>query len=112
MAGPAGQHGCGSSVRLLAREGAAAQAARRALQRRRRSGARRVVFEPRDRASGDAETAIARAALQPDAVVAGASFWGRLLNYEADKPYVADENPSIVRTPLVIAMWEPLAEPG
>src|ERR671912_1746570 len=37
-------------------------------------------------------------------------MWGRLLNFEADQPYVADENPSIVRTPLVIAMWEPMAE--
>ena len=34
------------------------------------------------------------------------SFWGRLLNYEADQRLVADENPSIVRTPLVIAMWK------
>jgi Ca-activated chloride channel homolog len=37
------------------------------------------------------------------------SLWGRLLNFEADRPYVANDNPSIVRTPLVIAMWEPLA---
>src|SRR5918993_4334482 len=37
-------------------------------------------------------------------------MWGRLLNFEADQPYVADENPSIVRTPLVIAMWEPMAK--
>jgi len=37
-------------------------------------------------------------------------MWGRLLNFEADRPYVADDNPSIVRTPLVIAMWEPMAK--
>src|SRR5438046_1907133 len=37
------------------------------------------------------------------------SLWGRLLNYEADKDYVAQDNPSLARTPLVIAMWEPLA---
>ena len=37
-------------------------------------------------------------------------MWGRLLNFEADQPYVAEENPSIVRTPLVIAMWEPMAK--
>ena len=37
-------------------------------------------------------------------------MWGRLLNFEADQPYVADDNPSIVRTPLVIAMWEPMAQ--
>ena len=40
------------------------------------------------------------------------SFWGRLLNLRADKPYVAQNNPSIVRTPLVIAMWEPMAQDG
>ena len=38
------------------------------------------------------------------------SFWGRLLNYEADRALVADDNPSIVRTPLVIAMWKRLAD--
>jgi Ca-activated chloride channel family protein len=38
------------------------------------------------------------------------SFWGRLLNYETDRRLVADDNPSIVRTPLVIAMWEELAD--
>jgi Ca-activated chloride channel family protein len=38
------------------------------------------------------------------------SFWGRLLNYEADRRLVADDNPSIVRTPLVIAMWKQLAD--
>jgi Ca-activated chloride channel family protein len=32
-----------------------------------------------------------------------------LLNFETDQPLVADENPSIFRTPLVIAMWEPMA---
>ena len=36
-------------------------------------------------------------------------MWGRLLNYQADKDYVAQDNPSLARTPLVIAMWEPLA---
>jgi Ca-activated chloride channel family protein len=38
------------------------------------------------------------------------SFWGRLLNLRADQPFVANDNPSIVRTPLVIAMWEPMAQ--
>jgi Ca-activated chloride channel homolog len=34
---------------------------------------------------------------------------GRLLNHETDRPYVADENPSLASSPVVIAMWEPLA---
>ena len=37
------------------------------------------------------------------------SLWGRLLNFEADQELAPEENPSIVRTPLVIAMWEPFA---
>jgi Ca-activated chloride channel family protein len=38
------------------------------------------------------------------------SLWGRLLNFDADRPLAPDDNPSIVRTPLVIAMWEPFAK--
>ena len=60
--------------------------------------------------SGDAETKIARGTLKPVAWSPASSLWGRLLDYEADAPLAADENPSIVRTPLVIAMWEPMAQ--
>ena len=59
--------------------------------------------------SGDAEASIAAGKLRPVAWSPASSLWGRLLNFEADREYVADDNPSIVRTPLVIAMWEPLA---
>jgi Ca-activated chloride channel family protein len=59
--------------------------------------------------SGDAEARIAAGKLKPVAWSPASSLWGRLLNFEADREYVADDNPSIVRTPLVIAMWEPLA---
>ncbi|MEA2613787.1 MAG: Ca-activated chloride channel [Chloroflexota bacterium] len=60
--------------------------------------------------SGDAQLKIARGTYKPTAWSPSSSMWGRLLNFEADQPYVADENPSIVRTPLVIAMWEPMAK--
>ena len=56
-----------------------------------------------------AEASIAAGKLRPVAWSPASSLWGRLLNFEADREYVADDNPSIVRTPLVIAMWEPLA---
>jgi Ca-activated chloride channel family protein len=59
--------------------------------------------------SGDAETKIARRALQPVLWSPASSLWGRLLNFEGDRSWVPDTNPSIVRTPLVIATWEPLA---
>ncbi len=60
-------------------------------------------------ASGEAENKIARKRLQPVAWSPASSLWGRLLNFEADAQWVEDDNPSIVRTPLVIAMWEPMA---
>ncbi len=60
--------------------------------------------------SGDAQTKIANGRLKVTAWSPSSSMWGRLLNFEADQPYAPDENPSIVRTPLVIAMWEPMAK--
>ena len=71
---------------------------------------KRVFVAMKAMNSGDAEDAIARGRLQPDVWSPAGSFWGRLLNLRADKPYVAQNNPSIVRTPLVIAMWEPMAQ--
>jgi Ca-activated chloride channel homolog len=59
--------------------------------------------------SGEAETRIAEGRYEPVIWSPASSLWGRLLNFDADRPYAADENPSIVRTPLVIAMWEPFA---
>ena len=61
-------------------------------------------------ASGDAEARIARGTYKPTVWSPSSSMWGRLLNFEADQPYVADDNPSLVRTTLVIAMWEPMAK--
>ena len=69
-----------------------------------------VFIEASIVSSGDAETKIARGTLKPVAWSPASSLWGRLLNFEADAPLVADTNPSIVRTPLVIAMWEPMAQ--
>ena len=60
--------------------------------------------------SGDAQLKIAKKTYQPTAWTPSSSMWGSLLNYEADQPYAPDESPSIVRTPLVIAMWEPMAK--
>jgi Ca-activated chloride channel homolog len=68
-----------------------------------------VFVEAQNVSSGDAETKIAKGQLKPTAWSPASSLWGRLLNYEADKDYIAQDNPSLARTPLVIAMWEPLA---
>jgi Ca-activated chloride channel family protein len=59
--------------------------------------------------SGDVEQKIARGTLRPEAWSPASSLWGRLLNHEADRPYVADRNPSLASSPVVIGMWEPLA---
>jgi Ca-activated chloride channel homolog len=59
--------------------------------------------------SGEAEAKIADGRLEPVMWSPASSLWGRLLNFDADRPLAPDENPSIVRTPLVIAMWEPFA---
>ena len=61
-------------------------------------------------ASGEAQTKIAKGTLKPVAWSPSSSLWGRLLNFEADRPLAPEDNPSIVRTPLVIAMWEPFAK--
>jgi Ca-activated chloride channel homolog len=66
-----------------------------------------VVLEAQN--SGDTEAAIVRGSVQPDVWSPAGTFWGRLLNLQSDKPYAGDRTPSIVRTPLVIAMWEPMA---
>ena len=73
-------------------------------------GGKPVFVSAQNLASGDAETKIANGRLKLTAWTPSSSLWGRLLNFEADQPYAADTNPSIVRTPLVIAMWEPMAK--
>ncbi|HEY6550800.1 MAG TPA: VWA domain-containing protein [Solirubrobacterales bacterium] len=60
-------------------------------------------------ASGEAEQKIDSGQLKPVVWSPASSLWGRLLNYEADRQLTPDDPPSIVRTPLVIAMWKPMA---
>ena len=66
-------------------------------------------------ASGVEETAIANAASgkpggdKPVVWTPASSLWGRLLEHDADKALIPARTPSVVRSPLVLAMWEPLA---
>ena len=76
---------------------------------RREVDGRQVFIEGQVIASGEAERKLAAGELKLDAWSPASSLWGRLLNFETDQPLVAEENPSIFRTPLVIAMWEPMA---
>jgi Ca-activated chloride channel family protein len=74
-----------------------------------KSGGKPVFVEGQVVASGEAESKIARGTLEPVAWSPASSLWGRLLNFDADRPLAPRESPSIARTPLVIAMWEPFA---
>jgi Ca-activated chloride channel family protein len=74
------------------------------------AGGKRVVVVGQNIASGDAESKIAAGRLKPTVWTPVSSLWGRLLNHESDRSYVPDENPSLVRTTLVIAMWAQMAE--
>jgi Ca-activated chloride channel homolog len=77
---------------------------------RRKVGGREVFVEGQVVSSGEAESKIAKGSLEPVAWSPASSLWGRLLNFEADRPLAPRDNPPIVRTPLVIAMWEPMAK--
>jgi Ca-activated chloride channel homolog len=72
-------------------------------------GGKAVFIEGQVVSSGEAETKIADGRLQPVVWSPASSLWGRLLNFQADRALAPDDNPSIARTPLVIAMWEPFA---
>lgn len=61
-------------------------------------------------ASGDAEAKIGSARLRPTIWSPASSLWGRLLDERVDARWVPVDNPSLVRTPLVVAMWKPEAE--
>ncbi len=76
---------------------------------RREVGGKPVFVDGSVVASGTAEDKIAKGRLKPVAWSPASSLWGRLLNFQADRPLAPAESPSIVRTPLVIAMWEPMA---
>src|SRR5215208_670227 len=68
-----------------------------------------VHVEGRSMSSGEAEAKIRDGDLKPVAWSPASTFWGQLLEFEADRPLVLEAMPSLVRTPVVIAMWEPMA---
>jgi Ca-activated chloride channel homolog len=75
-----------------------------------RAGGKQVFVDAKDVASGEVQSEVASGKLEPVMWSPASSFWGTLLNYQADAVLVGDHSPSIVRTPLVIAMWEELAD--
>jgi Ca-activated chloride channel family protein len=73
------------------------------------AGGRPVVGQVEAMNSGDAELALVRGRLRADVWTPASSFWGRLANLQADRELTPAQAPSLVRTPLVVAMWEPMA---
>jgi Ca-activated chloride channel family protein len=71
---------------------------------------KQVFVEGKVVSSGDAQKQIVKGQLKPTVWSPSSSFWGRLVNLQSDAGYIANDNPSIVRTPLVIAMWKPMAQ--
>jgi len=69
-----------------------------------------VFVEATPVSSGAATDDIADGVLEPVLWSPASSLWGRLLDFRADQDLVADDNPSLVRSPLVIAMPRPMAE--
>ncbi len=59
--------------------------------------------------SGEAETALAARTRRPVLWTPASSLWGRLLDHDAAANWVPPKSASLVSSPQVIAMWDPLA---
>jgi Ca-activated chloride channel family protein len=68
-------------------------------------GGIRVVVAGESVSSGEAEAKIAGRASRPVIWSPASSLWGRLLDYQADAAWAPRTSPSLVKTPLVIALW-------
>jgi len=78
-------------------------------EERRTVDGRRVVVTPQVVSSGESTARIAAGTLQPHLWSPSSSLWGQVANFRADRTLAPPRSPSLVRTPLVIAMWEPMA---
>ena len=70
---------------------------------------KQLFVDAKNVSSGDAKTQIVKGQLKPDRLVAGVVLLGRLANLETDSGLGGRRQPVDVRTPLVIAMWKPMA---
>jgi Ca-activated chloride channel family protein len=61
-------------------------------------------------ASGAGYSGLVEGKLEPTIWSPSSSFWGRLINHTTGEELFGDDNPSLVRTPLVLAMWEDQAK--
>jgi Ca-activated chloride channel homolog len=75
-----------------------------------RVAGRRIEVVGESVSSGDAEAKIATRSLRPVVWSPASSLWGQLLDDRVGAEWAPSASPSLVRTPLVIAMWKPEAE--
>jgi len=74
-----------------------------------RLGGREVRIDGFKMNSGEAETALAAGDERAHLWTPASSLWGRLLNHNVSAEWVPPDNPSLVWSTQVIAMWKPLA---
>ena len=74
-----------------------------------RSGLRKIRIDGVTLTSGEAEAALAARRDRKVLWTPASSLWGRLLNHQVSAEWVSAQNPSLVSSPQVIAMWETLA---
>jgi Ca-activated chloride channel homolog len=70
------------------------------------SGGREIRIDGTDLASGQAEVALAAGSEQAVLWTPASSLWGGLLNHSVSDDWVAADNPHLVFSPQVIAMWK------
>ena len=71
---------------------------------------RRVQVEGINKSSGAARTEIKKGTLQVTVWIPSASTWLEVLKQESGNQNIAISNKPLVLTPVVIAMWKPMAE--
>ena len=74
-----------------------------------RRGGRKVRIDGIKMNSGEAESALAAGEERAHLWTPASSLWGRLLNHNVSAEWVPADNPSLVWSTQVIAMWKPLA---
>ena len=72
-------------------------------------GGREIRIDGVSLTSGEAEAALADGREQAELWTPASSLWGGLLDHSVSDDWVPAENPRLVFSPQVIAMWKPLA---
>ncbi len=76
---------------------------------RHKIGNRAVRVEVRQMDSGEAQAKIARREIQPTVWSPADKLWAAKLNYEARQQWASPDSPVLMRSAVVIAMWESMA---